>query len=212
METSTHESRTTVGGDGHADETEFDIFISYSNEKLCRWWVETLFEPLLIERFAHNEGRKPVIFRDRTSIRGGDEWAKAIQEALVRSKTFVAVLSAMYFQSSWCTWEWEVFQAKQKAIGLNSTHPLKVADGHKIVKAIPGIQLIDYSEFFFRGDWNDSPQYFELQRRINALSLALIEQLYRYPAEPVEWELPREHPDPSESNPLDPITYESFQL
>lgn len=73
------------------------VFISYSRQD--QDFVQLIEEDLLIHEHA--------VWRDRSELKAGEEWLKAIDEALRQSYALVVVLSSSSIQSKWVDYEIE---------------------------------------------------------------------------------------------------------
>lgn len=135
---------------------EYDIFISYRNDKFFSEWVynvlyETL-EPLLKNELNQSEVR---IFMDKEEIRTGDEWSNRIKRALVRSRCLVPVFIPNYFHSEWCVRELSVLLHRQTALKYNTLNnpsglvlPIHLFDGEHFPELAKDIQGKNFKSYF----------------------------------------------------------------
>jgi tetratricopeptide (TPR) repeat protein len=89
-----------------ADQTEFDVFISYAHSDDIRGIVPALHEQLESD-FQRLLQRHVEIFYDRSDIRDFDAWQVRCHRALRASRFFIVLLSPAYLGSDACRWEWE---------------------------------------------------------------------------------------------------------
>lgn len=99
---------------------EYDIFISYRNMGSIKKWVPNVLVPEIQERMDACLPSSAKIFLDKTDISPGAPWPQTLQDAHLRSKIFIMVLSWNYFSSGWCHAEWsnavERYDQTQKQI------------------------------------------------------------------------------------------------
>ncbi|HEX8734117.1 MAG TPA: toll/interleukin-1 receptor domain-containing protein, partial [Pyrinomonadaceae bacterium] len=103
---------------------EYDVFISYAHrdnqplleEASDRGWVSN-FDEILSKFLTRELGRDARIWRDRNN-RPGDFFGDKIKENLLKSKSFVLVLSPSYVNSDWCRKELDTYLAERKPIRI----------------------------------------------------------------------------------------------
>lgn len=81
---------------------DYDIFISYKQERDWRDWMEDHFLFNLKEHLEDTLNRHPNIFFDRHTLQAGDPLTARIINALNRSKVCLCILTPGYFKSEWC--------------------------------------------------------------------------------------------------------------
>src|SRR5271166_1993808 len=100
---------------------QYDIFISYRRHKETLGWVRKHFVPLLELHVEHALGRKPLIYVDVNEIEIGASWPVSLGVALGGSRVLIALWSANYFLSRWCTLEFSHMLAREHAANLRTS-------------------------------------------------------------------------------------------
>jgi hypothetical protein len=133
----------------------FDVFLSYPRHEPVRSWVHLHFFPRLREWLTECLGEPPSIFFDQDEMTAGVSWPLRLQQALLRSKILVPVLSAAYFQRPWCLAEWSSMREREKTLGLRTSEkphglilPVVFFDGDSFPEDARSIQHCDLR------DWN----------------------------------------------------------
>ncbi|HEX3786653.1 MAG TPA: TIR domain-containing protein [Pseudonocardiaceae bacterium] len=96
---------------------QFDVFISYSRRGSASKWLMNHFYPKLQDCLADQIAPTPKVFLD-TEMPRGVHWPAQLERALHRSKIMIAVLTPLYFESSWCMAELHSMYAREKMLGL----------------------------------------------------------------------------------------------
>ena len=86
---------------------QHDVFLSYAHAD-DPTWVQAL-EVELRRRVRERLGLDVSFWQDEQKLRGGQNWVKAIEEALVATAALVAVISPSYRSSEWCANERKTF-------------------------------------------------------------------------------------------------------
>jgi len=103
----------------HANDDEFDFFVSYARADNARvddapGWVEQFIAALLEEHKKFAGGRTLRPFFDRNDIRNFAHWETEIfHKGLTRSRLFLAFLSPRYFASEVCRREWKAWISQE---------------------------------------------------------------------------------------------------
>jgi hypothetical protein len=145
---------------------------------------------------------EPRVFLDETEIRGGDDWAKKIAQALCKSVALVAVCAPIYYHRSheWCGFEWAGMDMLSKSRLPNEDFgtiiPI-VVKKHKPPEPISKIQFIDFSRVMIIGQsYLETPEckqkISEIVERIEEIAVTLSQNNAR--AECQEFQLPHESP------------------
>jgi len=151
-----------------------DVFLSYTTEFPYGNWVHDLLLPFL-GGYLHNELRRRIdIFVDRDGIRAGDDWPARLKEALVHSKSMVAVWSPSYFDSKSCVAELAVMMYRERKLGYRTTAnpggivlPIVVHDGEYFPETARKMQWLDCNEFARIGrGFAETPKYIEFQDKL----------------------------------------------
>lgn len=103
---------------------EYDVFISYAhrdNQPLLqtesdRGWV-TNFDDILSNFLTRELGRDARIWRDKSN-NPGEFFGDKIRENLLKSKSFVLILSPSYVNSEWCQEELDLYLKERKPIRI----------------------------------------------------------------------------------------------
>ena len=82
---------------------EHDLFLTYAHAD-DPTWVQAL-EVELRARVRERLGLDISVWQDEQKLRGGQNWVKAIDEALVATAALVAIISPSYRTSEWCATE-----------------------------------------------------------------------------------------------------------
>ena len=87
----------------------YDAFVSYAraDEGKTDFLANRIAD--LREAFRSRAGRELRLFIDTAEIKNAQLWEQRINLALRSSATFVAVVTASYPNSEWCTREWNIF-------------------------------------------------------------------------------------------------------
>ncbi|MGH8219614.1 MAG: TIR domain-containing protein [Steroidobacteraceae bacterium] len=83
---------------------QYDVFISYRRNPETLSWINEHFRPLLSLRLEFELQRRPEVYVDDQS-EVGSSWPPALGAALGVSRVLIALWTANYFTSVWCTQE-----------------------------------------------------------------------------------------------------------
>ncbi len=103
----------------------YRFFLSYrraddGRDARIREFFDSLEEAIRRKTGAHDAG-----FMDSSDLKQGEAWKPALVEGLCRSRTFVPILSAPYFDSENCGREWGVFERRLRdAYPIDESPPL----------------------------------------------------------------------------------------
>lgn len=102
-----------------ADQTEYDVFISYSRkdnrpipETYPCGWVTAIRDHIAADHRQFSTSPLRLFF-DTQEIKDADDWRHRILGALTNSKILLVCLSPNYFASEYCVWEWEEYLRRQ---------------------------------------------------------------------------------------------------
>ncbi len=87
---------------------EYNVFISYSQEKSTKDKVDALMSRLKNEGFT--------VFVDRSALQGGDDWKYEIASAIHTCKVFVCVFTKRYMCREYCSAELYEAEAHGKSL------------------------------------------------------------------------------------------------
>ncbi len=153
---------------------EYDVFLSYKRGKIPETWLNETFKPLFEFKLSNALGRINVpIFVDKTEIRNGVEWSSIIENALLKSKVMVALISPTYFNSDWCVKEFKSMFKRQQELWKRNlldknfslvTPIVQQGPLNKLPELIHHIQFVDYTRFMRVGrSFHDSEEFQQLQ-------------------------------------------------
>lgn len=97
---------------------EFDLFVSFSGRGVAREWT-TDFVRRLGEYVELQGGERVRVFMDAQDVRMGERWEPQLEEALLRSKALLAIVTPHYVTSAWCVREWMAFEAREERSGVS---------------------------------------------------------------------------------------------
>jgi tetratricopeptide (TPR) repeat protein len=176
-----------------ADQTEYDVFISYARkdncpipESLSDGWVSAIRDHILADhrRFSTAPLR---IFLDTGEIRDMDDWRHRILGALRHSKLLLVCLSPSYLASNPCRWEWEEYTRRQvhKLVGSDSIASVYFVN----VTADREQASVERLDDLMRGNYTDLRPWFpegavalqqrEARLRMEGLSVSIWQRLER---------------------------------
>jgi len=130
---------------------------------------------------------KPSVFRDVTSVTGGDIWPDSLKQALCRSITMVAICAPIYYhpEHPWCGLEWAAMDGlnTQRIPGarFHSIIPVMVRKSDILPDAVSRLQHLDVSGVFTIGRRYFSTKDFrrqlgEIVQRIETVADAVAHQ------------------------------------
>jgi hypothetical protein len=102
---------------GYVPGCKHDLFLSYARAESA--WVDA-FRVALSQGVLEKLGVPPDLWQDVQSIRFGEDWPDEIVKGIRETATFLAVCSPAYFQSPWCTREYDTFAPNGSLSGLNA--------------------------------------------------------------------------------------------
>ncbi len=117
-------------------EFEEDIFISYAhidNQPLAeglKGWITSFHQALEI-RLSQLLGDEPEFWRDKSKLRGNDDFADAIIMRLPRIAILITVLSPRYVNSDWCLKELKEFYENAEQTG-----GVRISDKSRVFKVV----------------------------------------------------------------------------
>lgn len=151
---------------------DYDVFLSYSSKYPIPDWITRFFMPYFQANLTEAMGGQDVrIFFDKKGIHTGDQWKLRLKRALAKSKVLVAIWSATYFQSRWCTYELATMLGREKFLGLRTIDnpeglifPIKGRDGLHYPDYANDIQQRDFRDFLRMGDgFEKTTRYIDFQ-------------------------------------------------
>ena len=149
----------------------YDIFVSYMHdEQMDSWVIEHLIP--FVRSFAGNALNRPIsVFVDRDGIAVSDSWPLRLQEALAQSRALLAVMSPLYFHSSWCRRECMAMLYRESQLGYRTVKkprglvmPVNVFDGQFFPDKVKNIQWLDCKKYWIVGEsFKKTERYVEFQ-------------------------------------------------
>lgn len=187
---------------------EYDVFISYRNDKFFSSWVHDVFyetlEPLLKNALGTGNLK---IFLDKEEIITGDDWRKRIRKALATSKCIIPVLIPDYFNREWCVREFAVMLHRQKELGYNTIqnptgliHPIHLFDGQLFPDYAKNIQAKLFNDYFYPANgFRNTPEYNKFFKEMRDWVFPLAEAIKNAPAWNDDWLKPEWLDEPYET-------------
>jgi hypothetical protein len=161
--------------ESHSCTYDYDLFISYKRSQIAIKWIK-LFRKELKKWLEVEMGRKATVFWDKKSIQPGERWRDRILGSLIRSKCCIAVLSGPYFNSPWCTAEWDTFMQRASKVGKDLIVPIQWHDGNSYRKDARELQIIDFRDFAITAPaFRESKLFIEFQKAIKRLAPRLVD-------------------------------------
>jgi hypothetical protein len=119
---------------------QHDLFLSY--ERGDSAWVEG-FRSALSRLVRDQLGQHLTVWQDKDNIRFGQDWPDEIHRGISQAAAFLAVCSASYFQSEWCTHEYSKF------VPESGLEPLKAGAFYRFQKVVKAPDVEGYHREFF---------------------------------------------------------------
>lgn len=107
------------------------VFLSFRHWEEWPVWVQRHFDPLFRLYLGEELGFEPKVFVDWQKHKAGD-WPTELGLALARSRVLVPLLSRMYFNSAWCTTEYELMRKREERCKLPLIVPAIIHDGQDL--------------------------------------------------------------------------------
>jgi hypothetical protein len=107
------------------------IFLSFRRWQEWPYWVKRHFDPLFRHYLGEELGVEPRVFVDWQDRRPGD-WPTELGVELARSRVLVPLLSRMYFESPWCTTEYELMRLREERCKRALIVPAIIHDGRDL--------------------------------------------------------------------------------
>jgi hypothetical protein len=130
----------------------YDAFLSYSRSGHWETFVDEVFEPILTHWLGEELGRRPAIFRDRTTLSIGQNWPAMLEDALRRSRVLITLWSRQYFSSQWCRRELSFMLARAEEFRRHGVFdriilPTIIHDGRRFPSFLSTLQGLNLSEY-----------------------------------------------------------------
>ncbi len=129
-----HKSRKPGPAKSTTNDYHYDIFVSYDHRTLVAESAQAIVSGLRSELELYLSDVK--IFFDVTEIYPAVAWADEIRDALLHSKMLLAIVTPVYFQSSFAVTEFLTFSRRSDLVGKELILPI-VLRGH------------DFPDYFF---------------------------------------------------------------
>jgi hypothetical protein len=174
---------------------EFDVFISYRRKGNPHNWVRNHFYPRLKDYLADQLPEDPVLFIDE-GMEVGSVWPDRLEEALVRTRILVPVLSPQYFRSPWCLAEWHSMAERERLLGHQGLiYPVLFSDSENFPSFARARSWHDLKK------WNTpdlgfqrTKKWIKFVEQIEQVAIELARRIDRVPKWEPGW--PVERPDP----------------
>lgn len=170
-----------------------DVFISYKRDTFKDEWIADTFMPLFLyyvrEEIAAACQRNTIgVYFDQTAVstdfrkldqhglEPGDEWRKALRDAIKTSRCVVCLWSPLYFLSRWCTIEWQSFRDRGTAAGKKLVVPMSVHDGESFPDDARGYLPNDFnfSDFVIIGEgFKKTEDYPKFQKGLKSFAITV---------------------------------------
>jgi len=118
----------------------YDVFVSFRRLEEWPFWVSEHFTPLLRQWLGEELGREARVFTDDRTEEGAI-WPTGLARSLADSAVLVPLLSATYFDSKWCTTEFELMEQREATSGAERLIvPALVHDGDSLPERVKARQ------------------------------------------------------------------------
>jgi hypothetical protein len=180
---------------------EFDVFISYSRGGNAFKWVRNHFHPRLTDCLADQLPRRPNVFIDK-EMEKGNHWPTLLEDALRRSKILVAVYAPPYFQSRWCTAEWQSMRRREELLGLTEPgrtqgliYPILFADSENFPPEARYRSWWDFKQWAYPDPvFQETRGWLEFHEQVVAVATDLARLLPQVPDWRPDWPVDRPEP------------------
>ena len=169
---------------------EFDVFISYRRDGNPHEWGRNHFFDRLRRCLADHLPWKPAVFVDE-EMEIGVDWPLRLQRALSRTRILVPILSAEYFQSRWCTSEWQSMVEREELLGPGL---------HRLIYPILYADSENFPAYARRWTWKDlkswnspdlvfqqTPAYVDFHKQVEEVASELATRLQEVPEWQPDW-------------------------
>ncbi len=172
-----------------------DVFISYKRDEFKDEWLSEHFIRLFLyyarEEIAAacNRTTDGIYFDqtevsndrrklDQTGLEPGDEWRKALREAIKTSRCIVCLWSPLYFHSRWCRTEWYSFRDRGAATGTTIVTAMSVHDGESFPKEAQDFKAPDFSDFVIVGEgFKKTEDYPKFQKQLRTFAITVAKRV-----------------------------------
>jgi hypothetical protein len=170
-----------------------DIFVSYRRDPETLRWIKDHFVPLLSLHLGFELARSPVIYLDE-QIDSGSSWPLSLGRALGSSRVLIALWTANYFTSRWCTEEFGQMLRREELLKLRTPKkpngliiPAFIHDGSSFPPKLQYIQRFEIQACFNPRMAKDSPRAEALAAALAAEAPAIAASIKNAPAWRKEW-------------------------
>lgn len=125
----------------------YDVFFSHRRAPQTNDWVARVVAMLRFWLRQELADDRSEIFWDQDGIEVGDRWPEVLRIALQRSKCMVALCSSTYFESKWCSSEWESFRERERILDLTDHGLIVPARYHDCEQRLKDIQYADLAKY-----------------------------------------------------------------
>ena len=176
---------------------KYDVFISYPHEPDHHTWVHKYFLPKFRLYLRQDLGYDPQIYVDDDRLAPGATWPVNLKKALSRTRVLIPVWSIDYFISNWCKAECSVMLYREKALKMRTGEgdddgglilPVRLFDGKGYPEFAQKIHSLDCNDFNnIAGNFEQTPNYFELVNVIKKWTPKVADRIRRSPEWSAEW-------------------------
>lgn len=169
---------------------EYDVFISYRRVSIIEQWLakEEFFHDLLVSYLTMELMRPPRIFRDKLSLKAGDNFPREIERALVCSRCLLPIGTADYFSSAWCRAEFETFMDRSELTqGADIIVPVAWHDWDPPPEELGHLQITNFRPLAFIGIRGDQRKTVPFQETMGEFCAALARKIEKAPPFDPNW-------------------------
>src|SRR4051812_31093908 len=153
------------------EDYKYDVFISYERDGLTTGWIVEHFLPHFRTWVrqtitgACQRASLPIFFDSSQTdpnfpadlkqkvegVKPGENWDKAIREAIRRSRCMIAIWNPTYFYSDWCNLEWHSFDRRADSTGRNILIAASVYDINSFPPKARARMCLDFAPYVLFG-------------------------------------------------------------
>lgn len=172
---------------------KYDVFISYRRDPETLAWIKDHFIPLLKLRLGFELKREPTIYLDE-QVEAGAAWPAALGAALGESRVLIALWTANYFSSVWCTEEFSQMLQREDQAKLRKAAkpqgliiPAFIHDGDSFPATLKHIKPFQIQSCFNPRMAHNSPRAEELDAALAAQAASIASSILKAPPWRKKW-------------------------
>jgi hypothetical protein len=167
-----------------------DVFISYSHQGAVHKWVHQHLYGLIQDWLPNYLPYQPKIFIDEEEIKPGTQWPPKLRRELKMSRSLLAIWSRSYFDSHWCTAEFESFRARENMLKLRTEQEpsgliypiLFTSPPEYLPPKVKKIQYQDLSEYAYTSEgFKRTVEYLDFEKEVKELCRELANMILGAP-------------------------------